>query len=515
MRLENWVYTIPLRLRLLFHRNRQYKELDEELRDHIDRQIEENLARGMGAKAARLAALQAFGNPVALREQTHDTWSWSGMELLLNDVRFGARALLRTPGFASIAILVMTLGIGANVALFTIVRSVLLNPLPYVDPDRLVRLYEQISVSGQSTRYGINAAGMYAEWKEHNQTLDGMAIAGSTDYNLSTSGEQLPEVVHGGNLSWNTLPLLGVRPVLGRTFTADDDKPSANPTVLLSWGLWKRRFGGDSAILNKTILLDAEPHTVIGVMPPFFSFSGPSFTSLSAPVVQLWTPIYQEQKPDLMKMLDGHAFEVIGRLKPGVTETQAVADLTVITRRIHDQHPEMPFIGFAANGRPLLDSIVGPMKTPLYALLSATGCVLLIACLNVANLLVARAAARRKEQAIRTALGGEQAAPAARASDGESSYLLCWRRTRIPFCRGRAALVCQCPARRASRGFDRRRWYCRCLHLRSCRPLRGIRRSHLIILDAWRSGSPGAARVVTRSERRGCADASSLGPSVT
>jgi MacB-like periplasmic core domain len=164
------------------------------------------------------------------------------MELLLNDVRFGARALLRTPGFASIAILVMTLGIGANVALFTIVRSVLLNPLPYVDPDRLVRLYEQISVSGQSTRYGINAAGMYAEWKEHNQALDGMAIAGSTDYNLSTSGEQLPEVVHGGNLSWNTLPLLGVRPVLGRTFTADDDKPSANPTVLLSWGIWKRRL---------------------------------------------------------------------------------------------------------------------------------------------------------------------------------------------------------------------------------------------------------------------------------
>jgi ABC-type antimicrobial peptide transport system permease subunit len=166
--------------------------------------------------------------------------------------------------------------------------------------------------------------------------------------------------------------------------------------------------GGDSAILNKTILLDAEPRTVIGVMPPFFSFSGPSFTSLSTPVVQIWTPIYQEQKPDLMKMLDGHAFEVIGRLKAGVTETQAVADLTVITRRIHDQHPDMPFIGFAANGRPLLDSIVGPMKTPLYALLSATGCVLLIACLNVANLLVARAAARRKEQAIRTALGGSK-----------------------------------------------------------------------------------------------------------
>ena len=400
MRIEHWFYTIPLRLRSLFRRNRMDAELNEELRDHIDRQIEDNLAHGMGAEEARLAALRAFGNPVALREQTRDKWSWSGMELLLNDARISARTLLRTPGFASIAILVMAMGVGANIALFAIVRSVLLNPLPYADPGRLVRLYENVSVGGLNFPYGASAGGMYAEWKEHNQTLADMAIAGSTDYNLSSTGEQLPEVVHAGNFSWNMLPLLGVRPALGRPFTTGDDKPSADPTVLLSWGLWKRRFGGDPGILNKAILLDAMPHTVIGVMPPSFSFPNAA--------AELFTPIYQAKRPDLMKMLDEHEFMAIGRLRLGVTEAQAVADLTVITRRIHDQHSDDAFIAFAANDRLLLDSIVGRTKTPLYALLGATGCVLLIACLNVASLLVARAAARRREQAIRAALGGSK-----------------------------------------------------------------------------------------------------------
>jgi predicted permease len=322
------------------------------------------------------------------------------MNLVLHDLRYAMRQLRRAPGFTSMAILVMALGIGANIALFAVVRSVLLKPLPFEDPNSLLELFEHTTVGAGDFPYNGVAAGVYAAWKQQNSTLSSMGLMEAVATGLSGSGGALPEVLNSELVSWNLFPTLGVRPVLGRAFTAADDRPAANGTVVLSWGLWKRRFGGDPAIVDQTIYLDAKPYTVIGVMPAYFQFPETS--------TQLWIPVYQYVPAASMLVLDQHNFSAVGRLKPGVTEAQATADLTVISRQLHLAHLDRPFVSAAANTRPLLEHMVGPIERPLYVLLAATACLLLIACLNVANLLVARAAARRKELAIRTALGGSR-----------------------------------------------------------------------------------------------------------
>jgi len=353
---------------------------------------------GVLGEEARYAALRAFGNPTLIREQTLAVWSWNWLESLARDLRISLRTLRRTPGFTVIAILVMALGIGANVALFTVVRGVLLKPLPFHDPDRLVMLYEAGLHEDDTAGSNVVSGGMYAEWKNQNRSYSSLALAQGIRVGLSASGGQLPEKLYSALFSWDMLRTLGVQPALGRDFTQADDSTAANGTVLLSWGLWKRRYGGDSAILNQTIILDAKPFTVIGVMPAWFDFPDPS--------TQLWTPVYHDKPEDTMTSYSNHMFGVVGRLKPGVSAAQGMADLSIISQRIHNAHLNDPFVFQSARSRPLLEHIVGEIKKPLYVLLEATCCLLLIACLNVANLLVARAAARRKELAIRTALGG-------------------------------------------------------------------------------------------------------------
>jgi predicted permease len=373
-------------------------DVERELRSDLELEEEEQREHGVPPEEARYAALRAFGNPTLICEQTSAIWSWNWLESLARDLRFSLRTLRRTPGFTVIAILVMALGIGANVALFTVVRGVLLKPLPFHDPDRLVMLYEAGLQEDDAAGPNVVSGGMYAEWKNQSRSFSSLALAKGIRVGLSGSGGQLPEKLKSALFSWNMLSTLGVQPALGRDFTAADDKPGANGTVLLSWGLWKRRFGGDPAILNQTIDLDAQTYTVIGVMPAWFDFPDSS--------TQLWTPVYHEKPEDEMTSFSNHMFRVVGRQKPGVSASQSVADLSVISQRIHDAHLNDPFVFRRASSRPLLEHIVGEIKKPLYVLLEATCCLLLIACLNVANLLVARAAARRKELAIRTALGG-------------------------------------------------------------------------------------------------------------
>src|ERR1700723_2672495 len=373
-------------------------DLERGLRSDLELEEEEQREGSISDEEPRYAALRAFGNPTLIREQTLAIWSWSWLESIARDLRLSLRTLRRTPGFTVIAILVMALGIGANVALFTVVRGVLLKPLPFQDPDRLVMLYEAGLQKDDAAGPNVVSGGMYAEWKNQSRSFSSLALAKGIRVGLSGSGGQLPEKLKSALFSWDMLPTLGVQPALGRDFTQADDTPGASGTVLLSWGLWKRRFGSDPGILNQTIELDAVPYTVIGVMPAWFDFPDPS--------TQLWTPVYHDKPEDMMLSFSNHMFRVVGRLNPGVSVSQGVADLSIISQRIHNEHLNDPFVFRSSRSRPLLDHIVGETKKPLYMLLGATCCLLLIACLNVANLLVARAAARPQELAIRTALGG-------------------------------------------------------------------------------------------------------------
>ncbi|MGC2502717.1 MAG: ABC transporter permease, partial [Silvibacterium sp.] len=382
---------------MLFSRNRETERLNAELEFHIEQQTTENVAAGMSPEEARYAALRAFGNPTLLREQTKQNWSWSSMESLIRDLRYGVRTLARTPGFSFIVILVMALGTGATIAMFTVVHSILLNPLPYKNPNRLVRIYED---SGEYHKIFVSGAD-FVDWRrQEKDSFQQMAVVFWNSYDLSGTAGQLPEQVLAQTASWNAFPMLGVKAALGRLFDAGDDRPDANAVVVLSWGLWKRRYGGDRGIIGQTIQLDAKPYTVIGVLPAWFNFPNPK--------VQLWTPFFHEVLPKMLQSHGAHNFEVFARLKPGVSIAQAQAEMSSIQTGIRKRFPDGPVFS-ATRILPLLESRVGEIRSALYMLLAATGCLLLIACLNVANLLVARSVARRREAAIRTALGGGRA----------------------------------------------------------------------------------------------------------
>lgn len=398
-----WLEQLRMRFGMLFHRGRAGEHLDDELRFHIEQQVAENVEAGMGPEEARYAALRAFGNPALLRDQTRATWSWAGIESLLFDLRYSLRTLARSPGFTAIAILVMALGIGANVALFTVVRSMLLKPLPYRDPARLFMLYQRDEVTRpQYNAYLPVDAGSFWDWQKAAQGMADMAMVSPwQNYNVSAENGKLPEAVDAGLCSWNFFQLLGVESVIGRLFLADDDRPDATATVLISDSFWKRRYSADPTIVGKTVLLNSKQYTVIGVLPQYFSFE----SSLGGNTIQLWTPVRHDAPAALLQTYEDHEFVVVTRLLGGTTLPQLLSRLGAVQKQIAIAHPQAAVRG-AVNGRSMLDDAVQDYKTPIYALLAATACVLLIACMNVASLLVARTAARSRELAIREALGG-------------------------------------------------------------------------------------------------------------
>jgi predicted permease len=388
-----------MRLSRFFRRRDQDADLANELDAHLQYEIDDFLAQGLSGEEATRRAHLKLGSTARIRE---DLWNWNSfrpLEGFLRDLSYAARTLSRTPGFAIMAILVMALGIGANTALFTVVHSVLLKPLPFADPDHLVMLYER-AVDGKYP-WNVIAPGVYAEWQKHAQSFERMAIFGEGSYNLSGDSGQLPERIESTRASAEFLPTLGVSPAYGRVFDTADDRPQAEATVVLSWGLWKRRFGGDPSIVGRNILLDGKRYTVIGILPASFAYPDAQ--------TQVWTAFHHEILPEDLVALDNHEFMAVARLKQGVAVPQALSEIDTISQRLRQQYgANQPAISAGANMRLLIDDVVQDFKTPLYVLLAATSCVLLVACLNVANLLIARAASRRKEVAIRAALGGSR-----------------------------------------------------------------------------------------------------------
>jgi predicted permease len=392
------LHQLAVKLRTLFARNQAAAQLDAELRFHLDRQIEENIAAGMSADEARYAALRAFGNPALLRDQTRATWTWSGLESLARDLRYGFRTLCRTPGFSLIAIIVMALCIGAATSLFTIVRSVLLRPLDFRDPASLVMVYEHFRDPKFSIRgfnYNPVAPGDFYDWHAQTHGFEDMAAWRWDQFNLTGEHDELPEVIVAGAGSWNLFSLLGVQPAYGRTFTASEDSPGIQ-VAMLSWDLFVRRFASSPAIVGHTIHLDGKPYTVVGILPQSYTYPDTR--------MQIWVP-YASTFTDVgLRVHDGHQSHVVARLRPGVSVADAIAQVSAVQYRLHMQYLGAPVTEDAVT-RTIIDDLTQNVKKPILLLFCAVGCMLLIGCLNVANLLVARGAARQKEVAIRGALG--------------------------------------------------------------------------------------------------------------
>jgi predicted permease len=376
-------------------------DLERELRSDLELEEEEQRENGVSPEEARYAARRAFGNEVLIREQAHAVWGWNALENLLRDLRIGARTVLRSPGFSVIAIAVMALCIGATTSLFTVVRSVLLRPLPFRDPSQLVMVYEHFRDPGMNAQ-GFNYNGVapadFTDWRAQTHGFEDMAAWRYWQFNLTGQRGELPEMVDARGASWNLFPLLGVQAAIGRTFTESEDRADGT-AVLLTWSLFERRFGGDPSIVGRQIHLDGKPYTVVGVLPKWFTWPDAK--------VQLWVTFASGLPPEILTHHDFHFARVVARLRPGVSLAAALSQVEAVQYRIHMQHLSSMVAEDAAS-RTLIQDLSHDVEKPVLILLFAVACVLLIGCLNVANLMVARSAARQKETAIRGALGARR-----------------------------------------------------------------------------------------------------------
>ena len=406
--LQEWIR----RAAAFFERDEQAAGLREEMRLHVELRARKLHRQGLGASEAAYAARRQFGNATWYQGESSDLWGWAMWERFIQDLRHGSRTLAKSPGFTAIAVATLALGLGINMAVFSIVNGVMLRALPYRQPERLVSLWEEssrpadtpndkkgsrVGTAGSSQRTTVSVANL-ADYR-HGSVFEGLAAFSVTPMNLTAM--ETPARVAGESVEWNFFSVLGISPERGRAFLAEEDTPDADPRVIVTHDFWQTRLGGDAGVLERSIVLDAKPYRIVGVLPA--GFQSPAQLGLKDPI-EFYVP--SAFSKDLLTSRGDHEVNVVARLLPGVSVETAQAALSTVSSNLAAQYPADRYVRAAI--APLGDDLVRNVRESLLALLGASGLIVLITCVNVANLLMVRAVGRRHETSVRMALGGSR-----------------------------------------------------------------------------------------------------------